>query len=120
MLKRGVVVAPDLLINGGGVTCSYFEWLKNIDHVSPGKMTKKYQEKSQKKLLDMLGYKGSEEIKGAEEIDIVYSGLEEIMQHAVQENWAYAMKHNLPFRDACFVNGIQKVYQCYKECGITV
>jgi len=46
LMKKGVVVAPDLLINGGGVTVSYFEWLKNIDHVSPGKMTKKYQEKS--------------------------------------------------------------------------
>lgn len=46
LLKKGIVVCPDLLINGGGVTCSYFEWLKNIDHVSPGKLTKKYQEKS--------------------------------------------------------------------------
>lgn len=46
LIKKGVVVAPDLLCNGGGVTCSYFEWLKNIDHVSPGKMTKKYEEKS--------------------------------------------------------------------------
>ena len=120
LLKKGVMVCPDLLINGGGVTCSYFEWLKNIDHVSPGKMTKKYQEKSQKKILDLLGYKGTEVLKGAEEIDIVYSGLEEIMQNAVQENWSYSVKHSLTFRDACFVNGIQKVYQCYKECGITV
>lgn len=46
LTERGVVVCPDMLVNGGGVTCSYFEWLKNIDHVSPGKMTKKYEEKS--------------------------------------------------------------------------
>lgn len=46
LLSRGIIVAPDLLVNGGGVTCSYFEWLKNIDHVSPGKMTKKFDENS--------------------------------------------------------------------------
>ena len=47
LLEKGIIVAPDLLVNGGGVTCSYFEWLKNIDHVSPGKMTKKFDERSQ-------------------------------------------------------------------------
>jgi len=119
--KKGIPVCPDLLMNGGGVTCSYFEWLKNIDHVSPGKLTKKYEERSQRRLLEMMGFKGQlDNIKGAEEIDIVYSGLEEIMTSAVKENWDYSQKHNLPFRDACLVNGINKVYQCYKECGITV
>lgn len=54
--SKGIIVAPDLMVNGGGVTCSYFEWLKNIDHVSPGKMTKKFDEKSQIKLLNLMGY----------------------------------------------------------------
>lgn len=120
LIKKGVIVCPDLLINGGGVTCSYFEWLKNIDHVSPGKLTKKYQEKSTKQLLDMLGHKGDGVIKGAEEIDLVYSGLEEIMTTAVQENWDYAITNNLNFRDACLVNAIRKVYKSYEECGITI
>lgn len=121
LLKRGIVVCPDLLMNGGGVTCSYFEWLKNIDHVSPGKLSKKYDEKSQKKLLEIMGYKELDSnIKGAEEIDIVYSGLEEIMTSAVKENWDFAMKKNYNFRDACLINAINKVYQCYRECGITI
>jgi glutamate dehydrogenase (NAD(P)+) len=118
---RGIVVAPDLMVNGGGVTCSYFEWLKNIDHVSPGKMTKKFDEKSQIKLLNLMGYTQFDaDIKGADEIDIVYSALDEIMTQAVHDNWSYAMNKNLNFRDACLVNAINKVYTHYAECGLTL
>lgn len=121
LISKGIIVCPDLLMNCGGVTVSYFEWLKNLDHVSPGKLSKKYEEKSQKKLLEMMGFTGSNaDIKGADEIDIVYSGLEEIMTSAVRENWDFAAKKNLIFRDACMINAINKVYNCYKECGITI
>ena len=121
LAAKGIVCCPDLLMNGGGVTVSYFEWLKNLDHVSPGKLSKKYDERSQKKLLEMMGFKGNDaSIKGADEIDIVYSGLEEIMTSAVKETWTHAASKNLLFRDACLINAINKVYQCYKECGITI
>jgi len=121
-VRRGIICAPDLLVNGGGVTCSYFEWLKNLEHISPGKMTKKYEEKSQLRLLEIMGYekKDGEEIEGASELDIVYSGLEEIMCSAVKENWEFAIKKNLTFRDACLVNAIGKVYKSYKENGIMI
>ena len=119
-LKRGIVAAPDMLVNGGGVTCSYFEWLKNLEHVAPGRMTKKYEEKSQQRLLELMGAKNVTALKGAEELDIVYSGLEEIMCSAVKENWNYAVSKNLSFRDACFVNAINKVYRHYKEAGIMI
>ena len=56
LMEKGIVCAPDLLVNGGGVTCSYFEWLKNIDHVAPGMMTKKWEQQSQLKILHMMGY----------------------------------------------------------------
>ena len=118
--KRGIVCCPDLLVNGGGVTCSYFEWLKNIDHVSPGKLTKKFDEKSQIQLLSMMGYTGMDDnIKGADEIDIVYSALDEIMTDAVHQNWQYSLDNDLNFRDACLVNAINKVYNHYKISGIS-
>lgn len=119
---RGIVCCPDLLVNGGGVTCSYFEWLKNLEHIAPGKMTKKYEEQSQRKLLDIMGYdmEDMQDIEGASEIDIVYSGLDEIMSQACKENWDYAIKKNLSFREACLVNSINKVYNSYKENGIMI
>lgn len=120
LLKKGIICAPDLLVNGGGVTCSYFEWLKNIAHVSPGKMTKKFEQQSQIKLLNLMGYtQFDEDIKGADEIDIVYSALDEIMSSAVKENWDFAVKQNLNFRDACLVNAINKVYNHYKVLNIS-
>lgn len=121
LLQKGIIVAPDLLVNGGGVTCSYFEWLKNIDHVSPGKMTKKFDENSQIKLLQIMGYtEMDEQVKGADEIDIVYSALDETMTTAVNQNWKYAVDNDLSFRDACLVSSMMKIYNHYKECGISM
>jgi len=119
--KKGIVAAPDMLVNGGGVTCSYFEWLKNLDHVAPGRLTKKYQEKSQIRLLELMGveYK-KEDVEGADEVDIVYSGLEEIMTHATSENWNIAVEKNISFRDACFVNAIGKVHRSMEETGLMI
>ena len=120
-LRKGIVCAPDMLVNGGGVTCSYFEWLKNLDHVAPGRMTKKYQIKSQAKLLELMGFEDkTSELEGADEVDIVYSGLEEIMCSAVRENWNIAVDKNLSFRNACFVNAIGKVHSSLMETGIMI
>jgi glutamate dehydrogenase (NAD(P)+) len=120
-LRKGIVCAPDMLVNGGGVTCSYFEWLKNLDHVAPGRLTKKYQIKSQAKLLELMGFEDkTSQLEGADEIDIVYSGLEEIMTSACRENWELAVEKNLSFRNACFVNAIGKVHQSILETGIMI
>lgn len=52
--KKGVLIVPDMVLNGGGVTVSYFEWLKNISHVVPGRLTKRYEEQSRRNLYEMI------------------------------------------------------------------
>mmetsp|Transcript_36394 Transcript_36394/g.26480 ORF Transcript_36394/g.26480 Transcript_36394/m.26480 type:complete len:196 (+) Transcript_36394:1003-1590(+) len=124
--ERGVIVVPDMLANGGGVTVSYFEWLKNLEHVAPGRMTKKYQEKQNMKLLASLGYsfpKKSPHMKnlqGAKEIDIVYSGLEEIMCSATRDSWHYARDNKLSFRDACLGRAIKKINSHFEQSGLMI
>jgi len=72
-------------------------------------------------MLNLMGYTDlNSSVKGAEEIDIVYSALDEIMTDAVHSNWEYAMANDLNFRDACLVNAMNKVHQHYKECGLSM
>jgi glutamate dehydrogenase (NAD(P)+) len=126
MYNNGVMVIPDMLANVGGVTVSYFEWLKNLDHVSPGRMTKKFQEQQKNNLLNMLGYRFPEnspqmqQMKGAKEIDIVHSGLEEIMNTATEENWKYALKKNISLRDACLSNALNKLAKRFEQSGMMI
>lgn len=54
MINRGIVFLPDVLLNAGGVTVSYFEWLKNLDHIRPGRMTRRLEENSRYKLLKAI------------------------------------------------------------------
>jgi len=46
LTEMGITILPDILLNAGGVTVSYFEWLKNLDHMNPGQMTRRWEEKS--------------------------------------------------------------------------
>jgi len=97
------------------VTVSYFEWLKNLQHVTPGRMTKKYKEQRSLNLLKQLGYSFPKDssalkgIRGAREIDIVYSGLENIMVQATQEHWQHAQKTHLSLRTATMAKSLLKL-----------
>lgn len=127
--EMGVMVIPDIYINAGGVTVSYFEWLKNLSHVRFGRMGKRYEQGSFDRLLNFVenetGRKLSSEERnkiahGADEADLVYSGLEETMITAyTQIRQIWKEKEGVDtLRTAAFINAIDKIALCYFELGV--
>jgi len=127
--KKGVLVVPDMYLNAGGVTVSYFEWLKNLSHVSYGRLEKRFMETQNSNILTqietMTGNKVSESqrnllVHGPDEIDLVRSGLEDTMIKATKEI-LLCWKENPEIKDmrtAAFVVAINKVGTSYSELGI--
>lgn len=124
---QGSVVLPDLLLNAGGVTVSYFEWLKNLSHVRFGRMSKRYDMLGKQQLVNALerttgktitDLEKSALIHGADEVDIVESGLEETMINACKETRDTAVALNTNYRTAAFYNAIKKIAKSYTELGI--
>ena len=125
--KRNVFILPDLYLNAGGVTVSYFEWLRNLSHVRFGRMSKRFESNTQQKILDAIqtatGKSLSPELlatigKGADEIDIVNSGLEETMVFAYHEIHEISKRLNTDLRTAAFVSAIDKIAVLYNHMGI--
>jgi glutamate dehydrogenase (NAD(P)+) len=129
LLDRGIFVIPDIYLNAGGVTVSYFEWAKNLSHMSYGIMEKRKEEMTMYKLISnterLTGKsfpKGVKEelVRGADEIDLVRSGLEEVMVRAYQDIRQIWLRRNAvtDLRQASFVLAIEKVAKAYLELGI--
>ncbi len=128
-VKKGVLVVPDMYLNAGGVTVSYFEWLKNLSHVRYGRMEKRFTENMNSHILsqieELTGKTVSDKEKefilhGADEVDLVYSGLEETMIGATREIMDCWKKNpSIPdMRTAAYVVAINKVGTAYAELGI--
>jgi glutamate dehydrogenase (NAD(P)+) len=129
LLRRGVLVIPDIYLNAGGVTVSYFEWLKNLSHVRFGRMGKRFEATSFEKLLRVIEENTGRRLsdterrtvaRGADEIDLVNSGLEESMAVAydqIREVWK-ADSRIPSLRTAAFIGAINKIATCYAELGI--
>ena len=127
LLSRGVLIIPDLYTNAGGVTVSYFEWVKNLSHMRFGRMEKRFQEHTNEQIItaaeELTGRKMSdkarrEAIEAAGEEELVRSGLEETMVSAYVELRAIQKAKNVDLRTAAFINAIGKVAMAYTERGI--
>jgi glutamate dehydrogenase (NAD(P)+) len=126
---KGTLVVPDMYLNAGGVTVSYFEWLKNLSHVRYGRLEKRFTENQNKNILNQIenltGKKVADNHKimiehGPDEVDLVYSGLEETMITATREIMDCWKKNpSIPdMRTAAYVVAINKVATSYEELGI--
>lgn len=129
LVQRGVLVIPDIYLNAGGVTVSYFEWTKNLSHMRYGRMEKRLEEIHREKLVDTIEQVSKvkfqdsmrrELVQGPDEIDLVNSGLEGTMQTAYQEIRSALLENprleNL--RTAAFAVAIRKVARSYEELGV--
>jgi glutamate dehydrogenase (NAD(P)+) len=129
LLKKGILVIPDVFLNAGGVTVSYFEWLKNLSHMRFGRIEKRFDQQRTEDLVrvveEMTGKALSplEKIqvsRGAEEVDLVRSGLEETMITAYQQIRQIMIEHPdvADLRTAAFMSAILKISSDYLNLGI--
>lgn len=125
---RGVLILPDTYLNAGGVTVSYFEWVKNLSRVRFGRMGKRFDQSNSHKLLrsveELTGKKFSPDLfdeltTGGGEEDLVNSGLEETMVLAYHDIREIQKQHaGIDLRTAAFVGAINKIARSYLERGI--
>lgn len=127
MKERGALIIPDNYLNAGGVTVSYFEWLKNIQHVRFGRMGKRFEENSYKKILSVIETISDRKFtdkelgflaKGGGEAELVDSGLEETMINAYNQINELRKTHDVDLRTAAFISAINKVGTIYGRMGI--
>jgi len=129
LIKKGVLVVPDMYLNAGGVTVSYFEWLKNLSHVRYGRMEKRFTENMNTHILGQMEELTAKKVRederkfivhGPDEVDLVRSGLEQTMIEATNEIMnVWRSTEGIPnMRTAAFVLAINKVATSYAELGI--
>ncbi len=128
LLERGTFVIPDIYLNAGGVTVSYFEWLKNLSHVSFDRMSRRYQENANAKVIAAIEALTESRLsdeerarltRGPDEIDFVQAALADTMVQAYRSMYRRWREGGLPsLRTAAFLIAIEKVASDYLTLGI--
>ncbi len=128
--RKGSVIIPDMYANAGGVTVSYFEWVKNLSHIRFGRMQRRQQEAANNLLVDEIEAltgkaispsKREKMLKGADELSLVRSGLDDTMRISYQsmaEIWHSRESEGVDLRTAAFLISIQRVAETYKSLGL--
>ncbi|GGH45554.1 glutamate dehydrogenase [Frigidibacter albus] len=131
---KGTVLIPDMYANAGGVTVSYFEWVKNLSHIHFGRMERRQEEARHKLLVDELERLSSDKglgwtlspgfkdkyLRGADELELVRSGLDDTMRIAYQsmrEVW-HTRPEVTDLRMAAYVVAIDRVAKSYRSKGL--
>jgi glutamate dehydrogenase (NAD(P)+) len=127
--EMGGIIIPDIYANAGGVTVSYFEWLKNLSHVNFGRMNRRFEENANLNIVNMIesitGFsltpvQRTIVIKGASELELVNSALEDTMIDAYKDIRRIYMQNKFisTLRIAAFVKAINNVGTAYLNMGI--
>ena len=130
----GTIIIPDMYANAGGVTVSYFEWVKNLSHIRFGRMQRRQEEARHHLLVNELnrvlkdsGLESelSEKFKesylsGAGELELVRSGLDDAMRTAYQSmrKVLHSRKDVNDLRTAAYLVAIQRVAESYRTKGL--
>lgn len=127
--RRGITVLPDILVNAGGVIVSYFEWVRNLSHIRFGRLEKRYDELRSNQYTSLLeevtgtpinDHQRSLIIGGADEVDLVRSGLDDTMRHSYQcIREEYLGNDRIDdLRTAAFTLAIRKISRSYMDIGV--
>ncbi len=126
--QQGTVIIPDIYANAGGVTVSYFEWVKNLSHMRFGRMAKRVGIQTQRRMITGIealtgaafpGTLRDDMLHSIDELELVNSGLEETMIDAFQEIVSIMHREGTEdLRTAAFVCGLNKVVTAYEQLGI--
>ena len=128
LAKKGIMIVPDVYLNAGGVTVSYFEWLKNLSHVSFGRMNSRFDSAQFGRLVNLIETNTGKSVgarekhiltTGASELDLVRSGLEDTMVNSYEKiREIYKRKKLDNLRTAAFVYSLNQIGESYQELGV--